>query len=233
MILAAALSDATSDLYKQPQVIGAMIAALVALAALCVNTWMARLQYLHNRNQLAEQKRKERRDSLKSQLDGFYGPLQYHLMATKALFQIFRSNKPKGFRTLTYLLAPDQLYDINNAQSQVQLTAADKQLLSEILDVGTKVESLILEKAGLVDDKGLMSQYVPNSQITDVNPEAFKGMGLLPIAMIHFRVLRLAFEGKLSSELNSYKDFIYPRELDAYVERHIEKLRSELASLSS
>lgn len=233
MILAAAQSDVTSELLKQPQVIGASIAAVVALAALVVNSVFAVLQYSHNRNQLSDQKRRERRESLKAQLDGFYGPLQYHLMTTKALFQIFRSNKPKGFRTLTYLLDPDQPFVVNDTPTMVRLTSADKQLLIEIIDVGAKIESLILGKSGLVDDKALMSQYVPDSKVTDVSPEAFKGMGLLSIAMIHFRVLRLAFEGKLSGHLDSYKNFIYPRELDAYVERHVEKIKGELKSLST
>ncbi|MEZ5952176.1 MAG: hypothetical protein R3C12_23900 [Planctomycetaceae bacterium] len=143
---------------------------------------------------------------------------------------MFRSNKPDDFRTLTFLLDPNQTYQVDGKSVTVEMTQGDRQLLAEILDIASKIESLVLDKAGLVENSKLMTGYTPNAAVTDVNPDAFKEMGLLAVLLTHFRVLRLAADGKLSGELQRYKDYVYPRELDSTVLSHIEALRSQLAS---
>ena len=200
-----------------------LISATIALT-IGVMTW------LHNRATLREQLISERRKSIAKMLNEFYGPIISYLNVTKALFRLFAAGKPKGFRTLTHLLNPDQEYEVPNGRVRVELSRNDMQLLEELIDVEKKIESLVVEKGGLVDDERLMFEYLPDVRYTDVELE--KGeLSLLALLITHFRVLSLAYSGRIKGEVARYKDFVYPREIDAVLRGNREQLHRELDQL--
>lgn len=137
------------------QVAAAIISASVA-GTIGVMTW------LHNRATLREQRIADKRRSIAKQLNEFYGPLISYLKITYSLYQIFSKDKPKGFRTLTYLLAPEQKYQTSQGLTEVILTESDRLILGEIIELEAKIESLVVEKGGLVDDAQLMFEYIPD-----------------------------------------------------------------------
>ena len=67
------------------------------------------MTWRYNQATLREKRVAEKRASIAKQLNEFYGPLISYLNITKALHGIYTKDKPEGFRTLTYLLNPEQL----------------------------------------------------------------------------------------------------------------------------
>lgn len=57
-------------------------------------------------------------------------------------------------------------------------------------------------------------------------------LGLLGLALTHFRVLRMAYTGEIGGTPEAYAHLVYPRELDDHVEQEMSRLRAELAALN-
>jgi hypothetical protein len=209
------------------KLLSAIIAAIISAG---VALLIGLLSYFHNRATLRESKRAERRKVIEATLKEFYGPLLSYLNVIRALYRLFVADKPEDFRTLTYLLDQNQEYVIESGKVKVTLSESDKKLLSEIIETEKKIEDLIITKGGLVDDPSLTFDYVPDSRVTDVKLSKDK-LGLLVIAITHFRILRMAYEGNFQNEVERFKEFVYPRELDAKVIGRIESLQQELKSL--
>lgn len=214
----------TVDKTIWPAIITAIVTSTFALITLGFNTWSLL-------KQIKEKKRDERRKEIYAKLNDFYGPFQAYLNTSKELFRIFAIGKPKEFRTLTYLLDPTQKYkDENGNEAPIVLTDVDKELLKEIIKVGKKLETLTVEKSGLVDDAVLRYDYSVDPSSTDVK---LKDNGLLTFAKVHFQIIRLANEGKLKGDVSRFKDYVYPRELNAKIETKITELQKELKSLGA
>lgn len=88
----------------------------------------------------------------------------------------------------------------------------DKILLEEILELGKEMEQLVLAQGGLIDDPELRQ--------------------LLVKAGTHFRVLRLAYEGRFRGDTDRFQDYVYPRELDKKLDQQIRKLTERLDELN-
>lgn len=202
---------------------------IAAFASSTVAFTIGVMTYLYNRATLKEKKRSERRDLITKKLNEFYGPLLSYLNIVKALYQLFRANKPAGFRTLIFLLDRNQEYEIDGIKQTVVLSKSDEQLLKEIIEIEQKIEDLIVERGGLVDDPALMFKYIPDPTYTDVN---LVNYGLLATAVAHFRILRRAYQGHIQGEVERFKDFVYPRELDKVLRERIEKLIVEQNQLN-
>lgn len=204
----------------------------VALVSAGVALTIALLTAIYNRAALREKRVAEKRHAIAKKLNEFYGPFISYSNVTKALFKIFRAGKPAEFRTLTYLLDPDQDYETPAGRSRVVLTDNDRKILEELLNVEVDLEKLVIEKGGLVDDKRLMFDYIPDPVITDVGIK--KGeVSLLALLIAHFRVLRLAYQGGITGEVGRYKDFVYPREIDGVIKERFDALHAELEQLGS
>lgn len=197
-----------------------IIAAYIAAAAAFV---VAIVGYIQGRIILAEGRRAEKRKDIMRKLDEFYGPLMSYINILSGLNNVFRRGKPSGFRTLNFLLDRNEYPD-------VVLSPSDKKIIEEMLDVEQKIEDLVITKGGLVDDKKLMFSYVPDPTVTDIKLD--KGISLLALAIVHFRLLRLAYEGHISGEVERYSSFVYPRELDGILKSRLDALRGELDSMS-
>jgi hypothetical protein len=88
----------------------------------------------------------------------------------------------------------------------------DEHIYQEILKITNELEELRIGKSGLVDD--------PELQF------------LLAKAGAHFRLIAMAFEGKLSGEVERFKDYVYPRELNGKINERIKKLQDRLYELN-
>ena len=161
------------------QIVAAIISAVVA-ATVGIMTW------LNNRANLREQRVAERRKSIAKQLNEFYGPLISYLNITKSLYKIFIQDKPQGFRTLTYLLDREQKYEDGQEKKKIELSNSDKIILGEIIEIEKKIELLIIDKGGLVEDPKLMFDYYEDVQLSRFNSSTS-----LATLITHFRVLRL------------------------------------------
>lgn len=206
------------------QLIAAIISAFVA-GTVGIMTW------LHNRATLREQRVAERRKSIAKQLNEFYGPLISYLKITNSLYQIYTKDKPKSFRTLTYLLDPEQEYETDQGLSKVILTESDRIILGEILDLESRIEMLVIEKGGLIDDPKLMFGHLPELRLEGLRRNRNQ-LSLLALLITHFRVLKLAYEGKLQGEVQRYQDFVFPREIEDVLREKFESLHRELNRLS-
>jgi hypothetical protein len=202
-------------------IIVAIISASVAIVTLIVTS-------IYRYQEINERKRTERISFLNERLNNFYGPLLSNLNVVKALYHIFRSDKPEGFRTLNYLLDPDQNYATSKGKVKVILSKTDITLLEEIIEVERKIEELIITQSGMVNDDNLMFEYIPNPKKTDIkNP----GTSLMALEIAHFRLLRMAYDGNFRGETNRFKDFVYPREFDEEIKKQINLLQLELDDL--
>lgn len=176
-----------------------------------------------------EEKRvEEKRKVISKRLDEFYAPLQQYLNISKELNKIFKKDKPKGFRVLTYLLDPNQEYQ---SAGKVVLTENDKVIFNEILEVGKKIEELIISKASLADDPRLSYKYVPSGKHTDVQFEGDNG--LLAILGAHLLIIRHAYQGHIIGQVEAYRNYVYPLEINEVIKENIDRLNSNLSQLST
>jgi hypothetical protein len=189
------------------------------------------LNYLHSRRTLRETRLAERRKTLEARLNNFYGPLLTYMNVIFGLYRLFVIGKPAEFRTLTYLLDREQEYQTESGPVKVVLTESDRSLFAEILELEKETEQHIIKNCGLVEEERLAFHYIPDPKISDVDPEVFKNLGLLSILVTHFRVLRMAYEGKITSDITRYEAFVYPRELDDILRETIKKLQQQLREL--
>jgi hypothetical protein len=203
------------------EIIVAIISSCVAIVTVVVGS-------IYRSQELKERRNEEQRREINDRMNNFYGPLTSYLNVVKALHSIFRSDKPKDFRTLTYLLNPDQEYDTENGKHKIQLNETDKNLLEEIIEIEKKIEELIIAKSGMIYDESLMFEYTPDPKITDVKPT---GTSLIALAIAHFRLLRMAYNGNFIGETEKFKDFIYPREFDLQIRNEVKELKSQLEKL--
>jgi len=211
------------------QISAAIISALVA-GIIGIMTW------LNGRATLKEQRVADRRKSIAKRLNEFYGPLISYLNITESLRRILGKDKPPGFRVLTYLLNPTQEYMVGNTNERVELTESDRIVLAEIVEIEKKIEALILEKSGLAEDPRLMFSYYSaidlNGQTLNNQDYGTQELTSLTDLITHFRVLSLAFEGKLRGEVDRYERFVFPRGIVAILHENYNRLHRELKDLS-
>jgi hypothetical protein len=82
-------------------------------------------------------------------------------------------------------------------------TPGDIGFVEEILSIDAKLLELIQEKSGLVSSA--------------VQPYLWR-------AASHFRIMKLASEGKLDNDPARYAHYVYPRQLDKIIEMEIKRI---------
>ena len=211
--------------------ISALVLLFINLIGQGVQIWMHMRTYRITKAQVEDKKIEEKRKETYKKLNEFYGPFQQYLNESQELYRIFAATKPRGFRTLTYLLDRRQVYE---GGKTVELTPADDVLLTNIFKIGEKLLDLITSKAGLVDDPILRNNYQPLmaiSPLTDV--KGLEKNGLLAIFATHLMIINLAYKGQLSGDPGPYKNYVFPRDLPEIIDRNIDRLTAELATLNS
>lgn len=205
-----------------------IIAAWVAFLGTMILSGITLFQnYLIRKDTKKEEKRNRIIDEklkYEKKLREFYIPLKQYLENSKTLFKIFIKDKPKGFRTLTYLLNPNQLYN----KSTVILSQADKAILDKVFEIGVKIEELVYKKSYIVgDDEEFINYYIPREEYSHLPYE--KDMTILSLLVSHIVVIRLAYNGKLKgANPKTYESFVFPNEINLRVIEKINDLTKKI-----
>jgi hypothetical protein len=88
----------------------------------------------------------------------------------------------------------------------------DKILLKEILGIVSQARDVMYEKSGLIDDEDIMQELVDFS--------------------LHVRMLHLAYEGQLASDIKRFQGYVFPEKLDAKIKKRIDDLQQRLKVLN-
>ena len=112
-----------------------------------------------------------------------------------------RQPAPEEYRLL------DKLFD---SEWRNELSEGDKELVREICQTGERLSSMIKENIGLVD--------------SDILPYISR-------AVAHFRVLRLAYEGKLGDDSSPFLRYVYPKQLDPVLQLELDRLQKRVKKL--
>jgi len=176
----------------------------------------------------------ERKKYILKKLNEFYYPLRNYLQTSKSLYDLFIQGKPNGFRTLTYLLNPNQSYEDN---VKVVLQGNDKILLEKIFEIGFEIEKLIAVKGGIIDDPEFTEKYTPSNAFAD--PMIVGNLSLLSLTKSHLNFIRLAYNGNLIGDVEKFTVYVYPRELNKILDKIIleleesrEKYEADMANLT-
>ncbi|MFC1976364.1 hypothetical protein ACFLXQ_08185 [Chloroflexota bacterium] len=89
----------------------------------------------------------------------------------------------------------------------------DAVLLEQIIEIIVEVEKLILTQGGLIDDREIRDLFAK--------------------AGTHFRILQLAYHGKLKGDVERFEGYVYPRELNQVIEDEIQKRKARLDELNT
>ena len=222
-----------------------VIAALIGIGGILIKQfWDGYSNNQKNKKLLYEQKKQSDRtqenllnkliyDGIKDEklviekkLNEFYYPMKNYLRRSKSAYKIFTQGKPEDFRTLEHLLDREKLF---NGKS-VKLNDNDNVLLKRIFLIGEEIENLISEKCHIIFDDGeFMNTYVPSKGYEDYNyPE---DESLMSMTQNHLSFIRDAFNGDLSKDLERFKLYVYPRELNSRIIIKIDDLENRVKSL--
>lgn len=139
---------------------------------------------------------------IQAKLDGFYGPFLQLSGMNGLLAREFRDRQPDKdtFRMLR---------GVFNKQWLTSLSEGDKTVVREICNNASLLETLLKDKAAMVDAKVL--------------PYLFR-------VSAHFRILHLAYNGELGTDPTNFLRYVYPQQLDKVLELEVVRLqrRSEL-----
>jgi hypothetical protein len=94
-----------------------------------------------------------------------------------------------------------------------ELQGNDKEVFEQILDISTKLEGLRINSSGLVEDVELQK--------------------ILAKAGTHFIIVKLAYEKKILGDIDRFKNYYYPQELNSMLERKINLLQQRLNELNN
>lgn len=138
-----------------------------------------------------------------SKLDKFYGPF---LQKSLSNFLIASDLRARSGGVETYRL----LVKLFDQEWKDGLSDGDRCLVALICDNAVELEKFIAANTGMVD-----------SQITEY----------LARASAHYRIIYLAFKGKLGSDPAPFEKYTYPRELDRVLELEIARIHARCTVL--
>lgn len=184
--------------FIDPTVIAALIAAFVAFFSVLLSFRTLKLQRIESERQ-----------EIYKKLNSFYGPMRLHLNSSNELYELFRKSirkrleNPDDFRTLPFILNGNDFSD------------TEKELLFQIIKIGKKMESIINQNAGLIDDDNLHKEMI------DLNT--------------HIIIIRSAYNGKFETgreieELLKTKTF--PNEITVQIDTTFKALKRRLTKLN-
>lgn len=179
------------------------LVAIVAVYASIVNT--DRSLKSAERNAVAERQRaaNERElERLEATLGKFHTPYLVRSQANNNMAQDLRDRLDKPDYRMLVSLLDTNWYD--------QLSTTDKAIVDEVCMTGEKLQAFIETRAG------------------DLDPSLAEHLAR---AVAHFRMLKLAHEGKLGSDTSVAAKYVYPKELDLALKADRERLLTRIALL--
>jgi len=202
-----------------------------ALAAAGISAILGAFSIYKYFDENKRKKQDERKKFIEQQLTEFYGPLSYYINTSKALYNVFKSNKPEELRLLTHLLDPSQTYSNG---SRVTLNESDKKLINKIIELCEKIEGLIYLKGSLVDDVELMHKYEKNDFKKFTGSE-IREIGLFARMLTHFNIVKMAYNGEITNNdftADDLKDFVYPADINDKISNNLISLQNELKNFT-
>jgi hypothetical protein len=160
--------------------------------------------YRFNKKTLLKKGLEDEQKEIYKKLNEFYGPLSLLRGKSARIYRVFSERFKKDdpdFKTLNYLMA----------DGRDALTPDEQALLSQILDIGAKIEDLVIVKSGLIDDPEL-SHYLKR-------------------LLSHTTILKLAFDGVLTGDPAKYDQDTFPREIDDHIASKIADLQRRLEEI--
>ncbi len=144
-------------------------------------------------------------EHIQSRLDRLWGPYLVMSDSHHLFAQDIRARQDdlQNYRMLKALFDKEWLG---------KLSPGDRQLVRDVCENGDRLSKLIIENSGMVE---------------------FKLLPFLSRALAHWRVLKLAAEGKLGDDPAPFLRYIYPRSLDEAVHREVLRLTGRLVLLRS
>ena len=174
-----------------------ILTSIVALGAILVTQ-------LSNRRSTIQKSNEDEQATIQLKLNTFYGPYLQISNTNELLARELRSHQPVNFRTLLLMLDPGW---------RTTLTKTDQAIVDEIIRNDAALDTLLREKAGLVDNA--------------VQPYLWR-------ASAHFRIIQLAHEGKLDADgmgRERFDLYVYPRQLDSVLKLEVKRLQDRSAHL--
>jgi hypothetical protein len=175
----------------------------LALAFATIYKYGKDIKHIQEKHDLEKKQIKDA--AAKKKLEQFFGPLASLLEESRILYTHFAISEKMVlngngdyFRTLRYITTGDNLD---------KLSIHDKAILEQIVNISDKITKLIEDHSGLVD-----------------NPELH---GLLGKLCSHYRIIRLAFDGKLKNQHDHLEDIVFPLEINGAIDNEIRKLESQ------
>jgi hypothetical protein len=209
-VLGQRVNSGTSQVKDWAPVVAAILTAAVAIYSLRRTTGQS---MAINLMMLTEKAREEKRKSIRTQIDEFYGPFLRLRHASKYVYdEAFMPRRTKEekeqycdetgrYRTLIAMVKGFKFSDV------------DQVLLQQIIAYGKATAELIRNKIGLVDD-----------------PEVLAVLGK---AIAHFAVIEEANKGTLKGGGDEFHKFTFPTDLDDLVKRKFTALNTQLKQLET
>ncbi len=141
------------------------------------------------------------KDRIEKALKEFYNPLLFLLKRQKGIYQVFNLSirQAKGDEEDTRTL--DLLLRGH------KFSPEDMMLLEDIMTIGKRIKELVINNPGYISSEQLMDQLVKLIE--------------------HYDILERAKNGKLTNR-EEYKDYRFPREIDALVLNEVKSLNEQL-----
>ncbi|WP_320656861.1 hypothetical protein, partial [Aeromonas jandaei] len=175
----------------------------LALAFATIYKYGKDIKHIQEKHDLDKKQIKDA--AVKEKLEKFFGPLASLLEESRILYAHFAISEKETlsihggyFRTLRYITTGDNLDNLN---------IHDKAILEQIVTISDKITTLIENHSGLVD-----------------NPELHSLLGKL---CSHYRIIRLAFDGKLKDQHDNLENIVFPLEINGAIDNEIRKLESQ------
>ena len=157
--------------------------------------------------QVKSEKRKDEVLKAKDKIEKFYGPINALLEESSTIYAHFALQEKEAlkkqngyFRTLRFL-TEDANEDYNGVE---RLSKHDKELFRHIIDISDKVTVLIETESGHID-----------------NPALHILLGKLAA---HYRIIKSAYEGKLTGQSEYLESIVFPLEINGAINSEICKL---------
>lgn len=219
----------------------AIIAAIASLIVAVLNFINQRKTLKIQSDTLANTINEIKISQYSRQLEEFYYPFKTYLSESARLYMVFRNGLPQDFRTLIYLIDNNYLFtDVSGNRQPVIISPKKMKIMNEIIAIEDKLYNLIISKGGIIEDEALCDIYTPNKNITDIvlnfdpnQPQNLpNNISLLSLFMVHCKLIKLAFDGELEKDnIEIYKIFVYPRELNQKLDDNIRLIKEEIELL--
>lgn len=181
-----------------------IVSSIISVKSLNRNATLAR-------DALQSKAHEEERRAIREKRDRFYGPFTQLRGVSKHLYEIFNARRSEDERKKFSDSEGNFRTLIALCRGHEFKDDVDKVLLAEIIRIGEDSASLITKEIGLVDNPTLQTE--------------------LSRAATHYRIIKLAAEGKLRTDGDEFKKFSFPKEVDKLIEAQIATLDARLREL--